>query len=41
VPYEIAMRMSPRRRTAFCIVFGQLTGGDWDWGAMAWREKRA
>jgi hypothetical protein len=34
VPYEIAMRLSPRRRTAFVAIMGQFQGQKWNAGAM-------
>ena len=38
VPYKTAMAMSPKKRIAMCIVFGQLDGGVWDWSEMRWIE---
>jgi hypothetical protein len=38
VPYSQAMGMSPTKRLAMCIVFGEQEGGTWDWDEMRWRK---
>jgi hypothetical protein len=32
--------MSPARRLAFAIAFGENDGGSYNWNTMRWREKK-
>ena len=38
VPYDVAMRLSPARRLAFVVTFGELDGGAYDWKRGAWKD---
>ena len=31
-------RLSPEEELAFCIAFGELEGGIWDWDSGGWRQ---
>ena len=37
VPYDVAARMSPVRRMAFIVAFGELKGHSFDWDHMRWK----
>jgi hypothetical protein len=39
IPYDTAMRLSPAKRLAMCIMLGELDGGTWDWDLMAWAKQ--
>jgi hypothetical protein len=41
VPYGKAMRMSPARRLAYVVIFGELEGGKWDQARGRWEERDA
>lgn len=36
---EQAMKTPRHIAYAQIIIFGTMRGGEWDWGAMRWREK--
>lgn len=40
VPYDVAMHMSPARRLAFLVNFGELDGGKFDWHSMTMRRDK-
>jgi hypothetical protein len=40
VPWEIASRMRPPVLLACRIIAGELEGGEFDWAAMRWRERK-
>jgi len=40
VPWHVAMSLSNEERVAFCIMFGELDGGVFDWGALSWRKPK-
>ena len=40
VPWDVAERLKPHQRLALQVIAGELKGGDWDWSAMRWREKK-
>ncbi|MDA8230743.1 MAG: hypothetical protein M0006_05340 [Magnetospirillum sp.] len=40
VPFDVALSLSPADVLAFSIIFGQMDGGEWDWGRMTWRERK-
>ena len=40
IPYDKAMKLSPARRLAFCIIFGELDGGKWNWDRMGWDDPK-
>lgn len=37
---EYALKISPARRLAFCVAFGELDGGTFNWHTMQWVEKK-
>lgn len=39
VPWGLAHEMEAERRRAYCVYFGQLEGGEYDFDAMCWKEK--
>lgn len=40
VPWDVAHSLDDEPRLAYVIYYGQLEGGEWDWDAMTWRERR-
>ncbi len=40
VPYDVAFSLSPVDVTAYGIIFGEFEGNLFDWGCMAWKDKR-
>jgi len=39
VPYEVAMRLPKRRRTAYVAIMGELSGQKWDWRNRRFESK--
>lgn len=39
MPYDVAFSLDETERLAYCIVFGQFEGMQWDWGSMAFKER--
>ena len=40
VPFDLAFQLDHETRAAFCIVFGELEGGEFDWPRMAFKERK-
>jgi hypothetical protein len=40
VPWDVAETMSDNQRIAAAIIKGELDGGEFDWAAMRWRERK-
>ena len=38
VPFDVAFSLSPEDRLVWVVVMGELSGRQWDWGDMTWRE---
>lgn len=36
VPWHEVWSMSPARRMAMIVTFGELSGGTWDWDKLKW-----
>lgn len=34
--FDVAFSLSDNEAVAWGIIFGQMDGGKWDWGRMAW-----
>jgi hypothetical protein len=41
VPWNEAWNMSPARRLACLIAFGEMDGGIFDWQSLCWREAKS
>ncbi len=39
IPFDVAMSLEPHEALGFCVIFGELNGGEFDWEAMAWVKK--
>ena len=39
IPYDVAMKLSPTRRLAYTVAFGELEGGRFNWTALKWEDK--
>lgn len=40
VPFDVAFSLDRDRRLALCVFYGTLEGGEWDFAAMTWRDKK-
>jgi hypothetical protein len=40
VPWDAAWQLTPTRRLAYLVAAGEIDGGEFDWGAMRWRERK-
>ena len=40
VPWAEAWKMSDARRIGLIVAAGEILGGEFDWSAMGWREKK-
>jgi hypothetical protein len=38
VPWDEVWNMSPTRRLALVVAFGEIDGGEFDWRLMQWRQ---
>jgi hypothetical protein len=38
VPYDVAFSLDDEDRTAYCILFGQMEGQEWDFTRMSWKK---
>ena len=41
VPFDVAFSLPPDERLAFVVVLGRLDGGEFDFVAMRWKERKA
>jgi hypothetical protein len=40
VPFDVAFSLSAEERMAFVIVLGRLAGGEFDFAAMGWKDRK-
>lgn len=40
IPYDIAFSLDATERTAWCVIFGELDGGTFNWSSGAWERPR-
>jgi hypothetical protein len=40
VPFDVAFCWPPHYVAAANIAFGELEGGEFDWSAMQWKERK-
>ena len=40
IPFDVAHSLDPLTRRAYCVFYGQLEGGEWDFEQMQWKERR-
>ncbi len=40
VPWDVAWCLPDADALAYCVVFGELDGGAFDWSAMAWKKRK-
>jgi hypothetical protein len=38
VPWDVAWKMSPTRRLAYVVAFGEIDGGRFDWSTKTWSD---
>jgi hypothetical protein len=38
VDFDVAFSLDDDEALAWCIIFGRMDGGKWDWRAMAWER---
>lgn len=38
IPYDVAFELDDDWRRAFCVIFGELDGGTFNWGSMQFEE---
>ncbi|NHN85893.1 hypothetical protein GOB93_14755 [Acetobacter musti] len=41
VPWSVAMEMGATQRLAWCVMFGEQSGGRFDWDTMMWSRPDA
>ena len=41
VPYDVAMNLPAARRLAFAVIFGEMSGGKFDWKRLRWEDRDA
>ena len=41
MPFDVAFSLSPEERLAFVVVLGRLDGGEFDFAALRWKERKA
>lgn len=39
VPWDVAHSLPPARRRAYCVYYGILDGGEYDFDRLQWKEK--
>lgn len=39
VPFDVAFSVSNDMRVAWLIIFGEIDGGEFDWGAITWKKR--
>lgn len=39
VPWDTAWKLTPTKRLAFIVAFGENEGGTFNWRTMAWERK--
>lgn len=40
IDINLALQLSDEKRAAFCIVFAQYEGAEFDWNSFMFKEKR-
>jgi hypothetical protein len=39
IPFDVAFQLDDLTRTAWCIVFSEMEGNEFDWNTMQFKEK--
>ncbi len=39
IPFDVAFALDDVTRAAWCIVFSEMDGAEFDWSAMSFRER--
>jgi hypothetical protein len=40
IPFDVAFQLDDLTRTAWCIVFSEMEGNEFDWHAMQFKEQK-
>lgn len=41
VPFDVAFSLDPTMRLAWCVILGEIAGGEFSWARMAWEQREA